>query len=212
MSQLYREHVTCLDRTCLSTPYSGLHFDINDRGEVFKVEVHVAFFVYGREARTLPHHPQSEHARAHALHRARVQCKDMASLLNEKCFDLTYDQLRHQTRRWYMKREIEAMLSLTWTRSVSKRRCPDLLGLRERVRNADVKIEEMDAELTATIECVTLTLGMYHALKYVADGTEGLRKPSMRSERGKLAAGRNENTRLSVCYGSDEIFVPFYLH
>lgn len=220
MSQLYRDHVSCLDRTCLSTPYSGLHLELNDRGEVFNVEVHVAFFVYGHEERTLAHQPETEHERVRALHRARVQCKDTAGLLNENCFMLTYDLLRHQTRRWYLKREMRALLSLTWTRSVSKRRCPDLAGLRERISNADAQIAEMDAELTATIECVALKLGRFHALKYVADGTNGLRPleeegwgyASMRSERGKLAAGRNENTRLSACYGSDEILVPFYLH
>lgn len=212
MSQLYRDHVTCLDRTCLSTRYSGVHLISNDRGGVINVDLHVAFFVYGHEERTLAHKPETEHERVRALHRKRVKCSDTATLLNENCFDLTYDLLRHHTRVSYWKREMEALLSLTWTRSVSKRRCPDLAGLREGISNAEVKIAEMDAELTATIECVALTLGNFHALKYVGDGTAGLRKAPMRNERGKLAAGRNENTRLSACYGSDEIFVPFYLH
>lgn len=211
MSQLYRgDHVTCLDRACLSTRYSGVHLERNDRGGVINVDLHVAFFVYGHEERTLAHEPETEHERVRALHRKRVQCSDTATLLNEKCFDLTYDLSRRQTRRWYWKREMQALLDLTWTRSVSKRRCPDLAGLRERISNADAKIAEMDAELTATIECVALTLGRFHALKYVADGTAGLRKAPMRNERGKLAAGRNENTRLSACYGSDEILVPLH--
>ena len=201
---LWRDHVICLDRTCLNTRYSGVHLECNDRGGVFNVDVHVAFFVYGHEERTLAHQPETEDERWYALHRARVRCNDTATLLNERCFDLTYDLLRYQTRR-------QALLSLTWTRSVSKRRCPDLAGLSERIGNADARIAEMDAELTAKIECVALTMGNFHALKYVAEGTAGLRKQPMRSERGKLAAGRNENTRLSACYGSDEIFVPFYL-
>jgi hypothetical protein len=205
--------MTFREPACEGTTYNGLRVDLNDRGEVFDVEVHGAFFAYGSETRTLSQIYPTEAAHADALRRARAVHLHLWSLLKEECFDLRYDLHTRQCHRVCLIRDIENINIRTWTRSKAKRFRQDLEGLRERVSRDDTKINSIATELNAKIDRAAIARGNYAALKYVADGTTGRRHPvySLGKERVKLAAGRNENTRLSARYGSDEMLVSFYL-